>query len=238
MDDKVMKQEKIWDYFQRQALNQSSPIFSGAIPRLKFLFQKAQQLSGNRQLRVLNIGVGNGWLEHKCSNHGWETYALDPSEVAITKLEKSGIRGKVGYIENIPYDDDFFDIVFCSEVIEHLSTEQTNEAVNEIARVLKKFGILIGTVPFNENLSKSIVVCPDCGKVFHKWGHQQSFDIQSLSTIFSKNFKLEKIKVIYFVLWPELNWKGFLISFLKKGLSVLGVHGQNENLFFVLRKCD
>ncbi len=231
-----MKQEKIWDYFQGQALEQSLPTFAGSIPRLKFLFQKALELSGNRQLKVLNIGVGNGWIEHKCRDHGWETYALDPSEVAIRKLEESGISGKVGYIENIPYDDDFFDIIFCSEVIEHLSTEQTNEAINEIARVLNKFGILIGTVPFNENLSESIVVCPDCGKIFHKWGHQQSFNIQSLPTIFFKRLKLETIKVIYFVPWSELNWKGTLSAAIKKTLSILGIHGNAENIFFIARK--
>ncbi|MEP0854546.1 class I SAM-dependent methyltransferase [Trichocoleus sp. DQ-U1] len=151
------------------------------------------------------MGVGNGWLEYKCRNQDWETYALNPSEVPIRKLEKSGISGKIGYIENIRYDDDLFDMVFCSEVIKYFSSEHINEAIKEIVRVLNKFGILIGTIPCHENLSESIVVCPDCGKIFHKWGHQQSLNIQNLPTFFSKRLKVETIELIYFVPWSELN---------------------------------
>lgn len=47
--------------------------------------------------------------------------------------------------ERIPFEDNFFDIVFCSETIEHLRHPEM--CLSEIKRVLKKNGRLILTVP-------------------------------------------------------------------------------------------
>jgi hypothetical protein len=96
--------------------------------------------------------------------------------------------------------------------------------------------MLIGTVPYKENLLENQVVCPKCGEIFHKWGHQQSFDVKSLSKIFPKTLNLKEIRVMYFVDWSKLNWKGILVAAAKKGLSMLGIHGRDENLFFVAKK--
>ncbi|MGK7887260.1 MAG: class I SAM-dependent methyltransferase [Crocosphaera sp.] len=230
-----MNQKLIWDYFQ----DEGSESFSGSIPRLRFLVNHAQKIitdSKSKDINVLNIGVGNGSLENFCQQKGWDTYSLDPSEVAIKKLAANGGKGKTGIIEKIPYDDNTFDIVFCSEVLEHLLDEQLDIGLKEINRVLVKGGYLVGTVPFNENLLANKVVCPNCGNRFHKWGHHQSFDVERLQSIFSLNFKTETIKVIYFVSWSSLNWKGKLVSIIKKILSIFGLHGSNENIFFATRK--
>jgi SAM-dependent methyltransferase len=232
-----MNQKLIWDHFQVEGIQS----FDGSIPRLSFLVNQALKISKKSHLsepKVLNIGVGNGWLENQCVKQRWKTYALDPSEKAIERLESNQITGKVGLIEAIPYQDNFFDVVFCSEVIEHLSEEQFKLGLQEINRILVQGGCLIGTVPFQENLADSEVVCPDCGHIFHKWGHQQSFDIPTLAKIFPSGMKVKKIKVIYFIDWASLNWKGVLVGFIKKALSILGVHGKNENLFFIVEKCD
>lgn len=229
-----MKQEKLWDYFQTEGIE----VFADSIPRLTFLLHQAQgylRKSGVSKPQVLNIGVGNGWLESQCVTKGWNTYSLDPSQVAIKKLEENGFLGKVGSIEAIPYDDNLFDVVFCSEVLEHLSGEQIQLGLKEINRVLVKGGYLIGTVPFNENLLANQAICPDCGKIFHRWGHQQSFTQASLSQILSQYFFIKKIKIIYCVSWSSLNWKGKVEAVIKKIISKLGIHGKNETLFFVVK---
>jgi 2-polyprenyl-3-methyl-5-hydroxy-6-metoxy-1,4-benzoquinol methylase len=227
-----MNQEKIWNYFQKE----SSEVFSHSTSRLNYLFKQAQKKNGDTEPTVLNIGVGNAWLEKRCMEQGWKTYSLDPSQEAIKSLETSGFKGKVGYIEKNPYTDDFFDIIFCSEVIEHLSDEQINIGLLEIERVLKKGGVLIGTVPYKENLLDNQVVCPKCGEIFHKWGHQQSFDVKSLIEIFPQNLTVQEIRIVCFVNWKSLNWKGILSSSIKKGLSMVGIHGSDENILFVVKK--
>jgi len=176
-----MSQEKIWQYFQGDGVQN----FDEAVPRLEHLYKRARKLSGGRQLHVLNIGVGNGWLERRCHREGWSVAAIDPGHEAVEALVEDGIDGHVGLIEDMPFEADKFDVVFCSEVLEHLSDEQLTSGLLEIGRVLKKDGILIGTVPYRENLLESLVVCPDCGKRFHRWGHQQSFDKENLNKAFA-----------------------------------------------------
>lgn len=177
-----MSQEKIWDYFQGEAVEN----FAGAVPRLNFLFRKALKVTGNRDISVLNIGVGDGWLERRCVRQGWKTHSIDPSAPSVERLAGTGTSARVGYIEKMPYGDGTFDVVFCSEVLEHLSDDQLDLGLGEVERILRRGGFLIGTVPYNENLSESTVVCPDCGKVFHRWGHMRSFDRDGLRSAFAK----------------------------------------------------
>lgn len=89
-----MNQDKVWDYFQTEGLEK----FSLSVPRLNFLLLQARQLSGKRKLRVLNIGVGDGWLEKRCMDQGWDAYALDPIAAAINNVAAAGVKGKVGHI--------------------------------------------------------------------------------------------------------------------------------------------
>lgn len=230
-----MMQDKIWKFYQTDGLEK----FGGSIPRLRFLVNQIQKYShkkGLKQPRILNIGIGNGWLEIECKRRGWNVYSLDPDNMAVHRLLEQGITAKVGYIEEIPYDDNIFDFVICSEVIEHLSDNQIQLGLLEIGRVLSKNGILLGTVPYNENLLESQVVCPNCGQIFHRWGHQQSFDVGSLSKIFPSLFQIEKIKIILFIDYFS-SWKKALLSLPKKVLSLVGLYGRNcYNMFFVIQK--
>jgi SAM-dependent methyltransferase len=229
-----MNQDKIWAYFQSEGLAK----FSQSVPRLRFLLKEAQKFSDGRLVRVLNIGVGDAWLERHCLELGWETYSLDPDEAAISRLKPLGIKARAGPIENIPYDDNFFDVTFCSEVVEHLSAEHIQSGLSEINRVLKTDGVLLGTVPFREELLQGQVVCPDCGNIFHYIGHQQSFDLESLASVFPASLKVEQIKAIHFPDWRTLNWKGKLVAVAKKSLLLVGIHGVNENIYFKVRKVD
>lgn len=49
-----------------------------------------------------------------------------------------------GVGENIPFPDEFFDAVFCSNALDHV--EDPKKTVEEIHRVLKKGGYFILTV--------------------------------------------------------------------------------------------
>ncbi|HKZ80422.1 MAG TPA: class I SAM-dependent methyltransferase [Pyrinomonadaceae bacterium] len=227
-----MDQDKIWDHFQTQGLE----LFAHSLPRLKFLLHEAQNATRNVNVKILNIGVGDGWLERQCHQQGWKAYALDPSEPSLVGLTGVGIKGAVGYIENIPFANDSFDFVFCSEVIEHLSIPQVESALREVQRVLKGSGLLLGTVPFKENLFEGRVVCPACGNVFHHMGHQQSFDTERLLSLFPAKLRVERIRVIYFADWSALNWKGRVLAVVKRALLSAGVHGTYESIYFRAKK--
>ena len=228
-----MKQEKIWGYFQGDGVG----VFSDSRVRLNYLFRKAERISGGRRLKILNIGVGNGWLERCCFGRGWETYSLDPDEKAIAKLVSDGIRGKVGYIEKIPFPDRDFDVVFCSEVLEHLSPVQFSAGLQEIRRVLKDEGCLIGTVPYKEDFDNNMAVCPDCGKVFHRWGHLQVFDRGKLAeSLAAAGLKVVITRTRSFLNLSELTSAGKVKAFLHLLLGRFGLAIASPSLYFHARK--
>jgi SAM-dependent methyltransferase len=185
---------------------------------------------------ALNIGAGAGLLEELLIRQGWSVRSLDPSENAIKRLREKGIGGTVGRIEALPYEDGFFDVVFCSEVLEHLSDSELDRAMREIIRVLKPGGYLLGTVPYKENLKENEVICPECGKTFHRWGHHQQFDHEKLRNTFGKSFKVSAIRPMLFIHWRKLNLKRKVAAFIKLFLLFIGSHGSNETLYFEIRK--
>ena len=95
-----MSQDKIWDNFQVEAVES----FDEAVPRLNSLFKPAMKLSQGGNVRVLNIGVKNGWLERRCMKQGFETHALDPGAATVAGLVSEEIAAKAGYSENFRFN--------------------------------------------------------------------------------------------------------------------------------------
>ncbi|PYM14515.1 MAG: hypothetical protein DME18_06505 [Verrucomicrobia bacterium] len=219
-------QELIWDYYQ----NEAPESFEGSRTRLQFLIKRIHPPAA-----VLNIGCGSGLFERLALRQGLEVYSLDPSEKSIQGLKSAlqlGDRAKVGYIQKIPFPDCFFDAVVVSEVLEHLTTELMRQGLVDIRRVLKPGGRIIGTVPSRENLKEQTVVCPCCGKRFHRWGHEQSFEATTLRDILSEYFGMVTVVERPFFAWATLNWKGKLLGAIKFFLLKIGSHGSNESIFF------
>ena len=225
-----MKQDYIWDFYQ----NEAPETFSGSVARLTFLARKVKPNS-----KVLDIGVGAGVFEEVAIKMGLDVYALDPSERSIELLRQRfgmGEKARVGYSQNMPFADRFFEAVVISELVEHLSEDITEQTLSEISRILVPGGRVIGTVPARENLRESLVVCPDCGSLFHRWGHVQSFDTKRMRALLSRNFEVEEVFERPFFTWSAANWKGKIEAVVRLLLYRLGVHGSNENIVFVARK--
>lgn len=223
-----MNQNAMWNYYQQEM---PEVIFGQNMSRLEFCAHKIQK----RSARVLNIGVGNGFFEEVASNLGMDVHTLDPDEHSIQALQQRlqlGAKAKVGYCQAIPFDTQYFDAVVISEVIEHLSEEDTIQTLEEIARVLVPGGQLIGTVPANENLALQYVLCPHCGELFHRWGHLQSFDVKKMRATLMPYFEIQEVGERVFVTWSALNTKGKFVSGVKLMLLHLGIHGSGEVMFF------
>lgn len=223
-----MEQTKIWDYFQNDT--EVASIAFNARPRYEFLANQA-----TAGMSVLNIGVGRGGLEALLITKGVIVSCLDPSEAAIDKIREQyalGERARVGFSQNMPFTDNQFDIVVMSEVLEHLTNEVIQATLIEVKRVLKTGGRFIGSVPADEKLLDNRVMCPHCGEHFHRWGHQQTFSVQSLKSLLTQQFDNTTITRHFFGEVRTLNWKGRLGWFLKKLLIRLGIKGNGETFFF------
>lgn len=228
-----MSQKRIWQYFQNEGVGN----FDEAVPRLGFLFRQASKLWNGAPSNILNIGIGNGWLEKECHKAGWAAASLDPDEEAVASVRNAGIDGRVGVITAPPFEPASFSVVFCSEVLEHLTDGQLEGGLDEIYRILKPGGHLIGTVPNREDLSVSMVVCPDCGKIFHRWGHHQSFDQERLSRYFLQHgFTIEKITTYAFPVYTRKHSFNRLRQSLRWVLGRMGSLHVHTNLYFCVRK--
>lgn len=209
-------------------------MFRGALPRLTYLAARLP-----RGAAVLDVGVGDGTFERIAASRGAAVHVLDPDARAIERARERlglGDRARVGVGQAIPWPDGAFDAVVVSEVLEHLDDATLAATLAEIARVLKPGGTLLGTVPADEALAEQQVVCPDCGRRFHRWGHEQSFAPDRLAAILSERFTAVAVRRRWFVAWGLLNWKGRLQAVARTGLALVGVWGAGHNLVFSARR--
>jgi len=226
-----MNQAKIWDYYQSEGVDN----FNDAIPRLKYLFYRANKIAGNNIPTILNVGYGNGWIEKECVKHNWNVFSLDPSHKP--DIKNNTINFVSGTLENSPFFDEQFDIVFCSEVLEHLDNDQLVDGVAEIKRILKKGGVLIGTVPFKENLTDNMVVCPGCAVKFHRWGHHQEFDKRKLGERFEINeLTIIDLKSKVFRDYTKNTPSNIIKYIIRLALNFFGSTSIYSNLFFMVTK--
>jgi SAM-dependent methyltransferase len=212
-------QELIWKHFQ----NHATDSFEGAAPRLNYLIKRIGRLSRAPRPVVLNIGVGSGHLERRLLARGWQPHALDPDREALAKLAADGVVAHVGHVEAMPLESDTFDFVVASEVLEHLSDEERRAGLKEIARILKPGGWFLGTVPYEETLAANQVVCPECGLVFHRWGHQKSFTREEVAQELSQHFTYIRVTRTAFVEFSR-GLRGNVKSLLRLVLAKCGQH--------------
>lgn len=227
-----MEQSKIWDHFQ--STDSAVDIFRQSLPRYARLASHTR--AGEK---VLNIGVGRGGLERLLVQRSVDVHCLDPAERAIAQVRADlglGDKAQIGWSQSMPFAAEIFDVVIMTEVLEHLNDEVLSATLQEVRRVLKPGGRLIGTVPADENLADGYVLCPHCGEHFHRWGHVQSFTRARLQELLQPVFGKASITRHYFGDWKHLNWKGRITWIVKKLLVALGVRGGVENHFFVAEK--
>lgn len=228
---KQAEQDNIWKHYQ----NQARGVFDLSHSRLRFLAERCP--SGTR---VLNIGVGSGYLEKLLVGRGVTVCSLDPCEETIARLQVElamGDRAKQGYSSNMPvFEDDNFDKVIMTEVLEHLSDDVLHATLDEVRRVLKPGGEFTGTVPYREDLQASEVICPHCQSQFHRWGHHQSFDVASFGGLLKQHgFLVERLYPRSFPDFRRPGLKLFVKSVFRYVLGRMGEPLVGPNLYFIAR---
>jgi SAM-dependent methyltransferase len=108
-------------------------------------------------IRILDIGPTPFTLFIKKRFPTYDIFALDRTPLLEERLKKAGIQLKICDLDegHIPYEDEFFDIVIFTEVLEHIFEPPTN-MLKEIKRIMLTSGKLIIEVPNIACLSKRI----------------------------------------------------------------------------------
>lgn len=131
--------------------------------------------------RLLSIGSGFGeellGIQHQ--NPKLKIYCLDLSPGALEKCKKIlglAIGLRLGDAQNLPYTDNYFDVVTIFEVLEHVPNDQ--KAVREIKRVLKQKGLVIVSVP-----SAGVKLTPK----WQRHGHLRHYRDQDIRKLLESN---------------------------------------------------
>ena len=219
-------QIELWSHIQTERLD----AFEGSKGRLDSLIRRAEKLARGRNL--LNIGCGNGYLEARAQSRQWHVVSVEPDPKSVNRLSSVGIDARCASIASLPVPAESMDVVICTEVFEHLTQDTLELGLKEIKRVLVPGGILIGTVPYRENLSDNEVFCPHCNRVFHRWGHHQTFDEAKMRALLGQEFCLHSVKPVYFAQWRQGGWKGKLLWSARRAFGLVGIYGSSANLFF------
>jgi len=127
---------------------------------------------------VLDAGARDGYYSRLLTRHFAAVTALDLNPLRSGDL--NGVRCVQGDLTQLPFPDDSFDVVFCSEVLEHVPG--ADKACSEIVRVTRSKAVI--AVPYRQDTRVGRTTCGSCGRVNPPWGHLNSFDEKMLAQLF------------------------------------------------------
>lgn len=115
------------------------------------IFKAAMSLKLKKTAKFLDVGCWDGELTQavakKTQLNTNNVYGIDVFDSILQKAKKRGIVTARVDLEKgkFPFEDNFFDLVLCNQVFEHL--KNIYNPIDEIHRVLRKEGYLIFSVP-------------------------------------------------------------------------------------------
>lgn len=114
----------------------------GHLPRLTRIFKLLRMINELEFHSVLDVGGGEGYLAHHIRDlFGAEVVTSDLSLEANRRAwELYGLHGVGIHAAQLPFKDGAFDLVVCSEVLEHV--ENAVDAILELDRVARKYVII------------------------------------------------------------------------------------------------
>jgi ubiquinone/menaquinone biosynthesis C-methylase UbiE len=101
--------------------------------------------------KLLDVGCGAGYNLIKAQEElDCKCFGVDPDPGGhgvgrYDYKESQELNIQPGFAENIPFEDNSFDVVICSHVLEHVKDK--SKSLQEINRVLKEGGVLIIGMP-------------------------------------------------------------------------------------------
>lgn len=162
---------------------------------------------------LLDVGCAYGYYTRFYLNKCKKIYGIDPNEdfIRIAKEKYPRVEFKVASAENLPFKENYFDVVLLNDVLEHVENEE--KTLNEVYRVVKEKGVIILTVP-HKGLLRFMDVdnyswfvrnnFPKLYKLFNKIRRKKikikhgyvkkhkHYSIKDIEKLFDEKFKIEK----------------------------------------------
>ena len=185
---RMPKAKLTFNYLKHTSTN---PVRKWTINSLyKSIFEMLKNISISS---VLDAGGGEGFTldRFKKANIGEKLVCIDNSQEAISLGKEifSNLDLRIGDIYKLSFRDKTFDLVICTEVLEHLTTPR--KALKEMIRVSKKYLIL--SVPNEPIFSlKNLVI----GRHITRFGSSKGHINWWTARAFEKFVKKENVKIL------------------------------------------
>lgn len=171
--DYYTKKEKYWDSFEKD--------------------QVLTLLGDVKAKKILDVGAGNGRLALRLAKLGAEVTALDVSEEMLNKIKIKNLKLKIntviGEAEDLPFEDESFDIVIATFLIVHLKS--LTRFFDEVYRVLKPNGLFLVT-NINQRKAPEIKIGKDVVEV-ESYYHRPESVVEELENL---AFSVEENKFV------------------------------------------
>lgn len=117
------------------------------VKRLHFIRQQVEHLP--IRSTILDVGCGNGIISRYLGGLGFQVLGIDISDKAINQARRLNmwehVRFEVMHAEHLSLEGAQFDVIICSEVLEHL--DHPHILLKQLRKLLRDTGKLIVTVP-------------------------------------------------------------------------------------------
>jgi len=143
--------------------------------------------------RLLDVGCGEGDIAYFLKGKASKIYGIDNSKASLERANEKGIITKYSDLNQgkIPFQDSYFDVITCLDVIEHI--KDPINLIAEIRRVLKNGGHIILSAPnirFSNHLFKLVIrghfPTTSEDKSAYEGGHIHYFTFSDLRGILEK----------------------------------------------------
>jgi SAM-dependent methyltransferase len=159
-------QSQYYDEYWQRGRETYSGSRQGYAPNfLRWMKQELKTADASKLAKGLEAGCGDASFTQALSEYVEKMYATDISSAQILENRKRfpAIEFSVHDLSGpLPFADEFFDCVWCSEVLEHLFDPLF--ALKQYWRVLRPTGKLLVTVPYHGGFKNLMIA-------LFKWDH-------------------------------------------------------------------
>jgi len=148
---------------------------------------KTINLIPNNVKSILDLGCGKGTITDIIK----EKYFTVSADISMNTLSKMSAIKVLCRGEKLPFNNEEFDLILCTEVLEHIDDKYYFDFLSEMQRVSKRYIVI--SVPNMEQLYKGNTKCFKCGRIYHISQHVREYNIDRIRYLFNK-FYLDKIE--------------------------------------------
>lgn len=160
----------------------------------KFVIELLPELAAANVQRGLDLGFGVGRHAICLAKEGIDMYGLEAAANGLdfasqwAKAERLQLTLTTGDMTELPYEDNFFDLILTWNVIYHGTMDRIQKTVAEIERCLKPNGRLVCTLTshahkrygLGNEIEPNTFVIPDSGETSHPHHYFDRAEAESL----------------------------------------------------------